>query len=116
MAGLHEAVRELDGPVAVDLHESPDHYLIVADLPGATESTTWIDSSTDSLTVRTRRDVGLQRDGTIVRQERPETLEFELPMPDDARADEADASLSRGVLEIRIPRGQSETDIPITGE
>ena len=116
MAEFHEAVREIGGSVAVDLHESEDAYLIVADLPGATEETTEIDATVEALRVRTHRGIDPPSGGMVIRQERPEVLEFELPMPGDAKAASAEASLAKGVLEIRIPRGPVETEIPITEE
>lgn len=116
MGGLHEAVRESNGPVAVDLHEAEDAYLIVADLPGATEKTTTIDATDERLQIVARRELQLPEAGSIIRQERPERLELELPMPAEAVPDEAEASLAKGVLEIRIPRGPSGTNIPITEE
>lgn len=116
MNRLREAARDLDGSVAVDLHEADEAYLLVVDVPGATEETTRINASKEAIRVTANRAFSIDDEAEVVRRERPEAFEFEFPIPADADGEEADASLARGILEIRIPRGSVGTDIPITEE
>lgn len=68
------------------------------------------------LVVEARRDKQLPAEFDYVREERPLFLDAEVPLPPDAVADEAEASMERGTLEIRLPKREaaSERTIPIT--
>lgn len=113
MVGLREAVRELPDPVAADLLENEEAYLLVIDLPGATPGDTDIATTDGTLAVRADRAGDPSAGADPVREERPATLDLDLPLPDDADAEAARASLADGVLEVTIPRGSAGISIPI---
>lgn len=116
MTELHKAVRDLPGPIAADLHEEEHSYLVVADVPGASLEGTHVDVTDEKIRVSAKRQLVDAEDATVVRRDRSEHLELELPVPADALEEAAEASLANGVLEIRLPRGAPGTDIPIVEE
>ena len=113
MVGLREAVQDLPDPAAADLFEHDDAYLLVIDLPGATAERTTIATTDGHITVRVERAVDVPDEAMALREERPDELHFDLPLPTDADADAARASLADGVLELTVPRATSGIAIPI---
>ncbi|WP_051472055.1 Hsp20/alpha crystallin family protein [Patulibacter minatonensis] len=90
----------------VDLHESEDGYVLLADLPGVSAEDVAIDVERNVLTLsgaRSRRSA--EQDKGLVRAERSYgSFRRQLTMPDGVDPDEIVASFDRGVLEIRIPK------------
>lgn len=118
MDALREALRELPEAVFADLFESDDAYLLVIDLPGATSETTDLRVEGGRLHVEARREKAVDDGFRYVREDRPLFLDADVPLPPDAEGDGADASMHRGVLEVRIPKraaGPGER-IPIADE
>ncbi|KTG29028.1 Hsp20/alpha crystallin family protein [Haloferax profundi] len=116
MSTLRDALSELPDAVFADLLESETSYLLVLDLPGVTAETADLKVEKGRLLVEARRDKQLPPEFDYVREERPLFLDAELPLPPDAVADDAEASMERGVLEIRLPKREAapERTIPIT--
>ncbi|WP_411964332.1 Hsp20/alpha crystallin family protein [Haloferax sp. YSMS24] len=116
MSTLRDALSELPDAVFADLLESESSYLLVLDLPGVTAETASLKVEKGRLVVEARREKQAPAAFDYVREERPLFLDAELPLPPDAVGDDAEASMDRGVLEIRIPKREaaSERTIPIT--
>ncbi|ADE02758.1 Hsp20/alpha crystallin family protein [Haloferax volcanii] len=116
MSALRDALSDLPDAVFADLLESETAYLLVLDLPGVTAETAELRIEKGRLVVEARRDKQLPAEFDYVREERPLFLDAEVPLPPDAVADEAEASMERGTLEIRLPKREaaSERTIPIT--
>lgn len=116
MSSLRDALSELPDAVFADLLESEEEYLLVLDLPGVTAETADLRVEKGRLVVEARRDKRLPAEFDYVREERPLFLDVELPLPPDAVGDDADATMTRGVLTIRVPKraAASERSIPIT--
>ncbi|ELK56182.1 Hsp20/alpha crystallin family protein [Haloferax volcanii] len=116
MSALRDALSDLPDAVFADLLESETSYLLVLDLPGVTAETAELRVEKGRLVVEARRDKQLPAEFDYVREERPLFLDAEVPLPPDAVADEAEASMERGTLEIRLPKREaaSERTIPIT--
>lgn len=112
MVALREALAELQAPVAADLFENDDAYLLVIDLPGATAEQTTISTANGHIQVEADRSVSAS-DATAVRTTRSSVVSFELPLPPDATGEAARASLADGVLELTIPREEPGVTIPI---
>lgn len=114
MQALREALRDLPGAAFADLLESEDAYLLVVDVPGAAPETTEVSVEGGRLQVTARRAEGAPEGFEYRRRERDDALSFELPLPPDATAEGAEATVERGVLELRLPReGSRETTIAI---
>ena len=116
MSTLRDALSELPDAVFADLLESETAYLLVLDLPGVTAETADLRVEKGRLVVEARRDKHLPPKFDYVREERPLFLDAELPLPPDAVGDDAEATMERGVLEVRLPKRAAapERTIPIT--
>ncbi len=115
MEAFREAVRDLPAPIAGDLFENEEAYLLVVDLPGAVPAATTVETADGQLRVRTDRSPRLSEGAVVMHDERPDELSFEVPLPADTAATGVEASLADGVLEVTIPRRTTGTSIPIEG-
>ncbi|WP_051472072.1 Hsp20/alpha crystallin family protein [Patulibacter minatonensis] len=89
----------------VDLHESEDGYVLLADLPGVSADDVAIDVERNVLTLSGARTRRSGQDTRLVRSERSYgSFRRQLTMPEGVDPDEIVASFDRGVLEIRIPK------------
>lgn len=113
MSELRDAVSSLSGAVSVDLFENDESYLLVIDLPGASAEETTVSTAEDTLHVRATRSLDITEEATVIEQHRAPRRSLDLPLPADADAENATASIADGVLEIRIPRTTPGTTIPI---
>jgi HSP20 family protein len=107
MSALRDALRELPEAVFADLLESDDAYLIVLDLPGVSGETADISIENNKLVIEARREKSLPPEFRYVREDRSLFLDAEIPLPPDATGADADATIDRGVLEIRLPKREA---------
>ena len=91
---------------AMDLVESPDHFVLRADLPGMSEDDVSIEFEDGTLTVAgERKSEHEEREEGFHRVERSfGAFSRSLTLPQGVDADAVTASFDRGVLEIRIPK------------
>ena len=117
MNALRDALRELPEAVFADLLESDDAYLLVLDVPGVTPETVEVSAASGRLHVEARRAKDLPSEFRYVEEERPLFLDADLPLAPDATGSGAEASLDRGVLEVRLPKQSAAPDrtIPVDG-
>lgn len=115
MSALREALGELPEAVFADLLESDDAYLVVMDVPGATAETVDARLSAGRLSIEARRAKDVPAEFEYVSEERSLFLDVDLPVPPDATAAEAEATVEKGVLELYLPKreAESETTIPV---
>jgi HSP20 family protein len=114
MQALREALRDLPDAAFADLLEADDEYLLVVDVPGATADSTDVRVEDGRLRVEALRQNPAPEGFEPVEEGREPALVFELPLPPDVSETGADASVERGVLELRLPRTEeSETTIHI---
>ncbi len=116
MSGLRDALRDLPAAVFADVLEHDDAYLVVIDLPGATAETVDIAVGNGRIAIEARRNKDVSREFRFLSEERSLFLDVDLPLPPDAMAQDADASLERGVLELEIPKysASKEAKIPVS--
>ena len=110
-------MRELPDAVFADLLESDDAYLLVVDLPGVAEGTVDVSVEDGRLQIEARREKDVPMEFSYLQEERSLFLDADLPLPPDATGAGAEATIDRGVLELRLPKRDAapEQDIPITG-
>lgn len=115
MSALRDALTELPEAVFGDLLERDEAYLLVIDLPGATAETTDITAEAHHVRIETRREKDVPEDFSYLQEDRSLFLDADLPLPPDAVGEDAEATIERGVLELRIPRRTTEegTTIPV---
>jgi HSP20 family protein len=115
MSALRDALRDLPDAVFADLLESDEGYVLVVDLPGATAETTEVLVEDGRIDIEGRREKAVPEGFEYVREDRPLFLDAELPLPSDADGAGADAEIDRGVLEISVPKRESDVSrtIPV---
>jgi HSP20 family molecular chaperone IbpA len=116
MEALRDALRELPEAVFADLLESDDAYLLVLDLPGVSAESTDVRAERGRLRIEARREKDLPPEYRYVDEDRSLFLDAEIPLPPDASDAGAEATVDRGVLEVRLPKRESapERTIPIS--
>ncbi|MCU1241237.1 MAG: heat shock protein Hsp20 [Candidatus Acidoferrum typicum] len=94
----------------VEVRQQGDNLLIRADLPGLSENDISVEVTDDGLVIQgERRREQTVEDGGIIRSERVYGRFYRLiPLPDDAKVEDAKANFQNGVLEITVPVPQSE--------
>lgn len=115
MSALREALGELPETVFADLLESDDAYLLVIDMPGATADTVDVQIASGRLEIEARREKDVPTEYQYVEEERALFLDTELPLPPDATGADAEGTVERGVLELRLPKAGAtpETSVPV---
>jgi len=101
---------------AVDIRENPDHFEIVADVPGVDPKAIEVHAENGVLTVKGERDVEKRenREG-YKRIERAHGSFFRrFTLPDTADTDKIAARCSNGVLSITIPKHEKVQPRKIT--
>jgi HSP20 family molecular chaperone IbpA len=115
MSALREALGSLPDAVFADVLESEEGYLLVLDLPGVTADTLDVTVEAGRLVIEGQRSKDVPREFRFVREDRSVFLDVELPLPPDATGQGAEGTVSRGVLELEIPKATAapSTTIPI---
>jgi HSP20 family protein len=94
----------------IEVRETKDAYVINADLPGLREDDVSIDVSGNRLTISGKREEEQRDEGerywAYERSYGSFTRSFTLP--EGISADQIDANLNNGVLEVRIPKAKAE--------
>lgn len=107
------------GDVPVDLRETGDGYVLVADLPGydpAAIDLTISDGQRVSLSASRERETETA-DGQFITHERHhETVSRTITLPEPVDEDATEAAYDAGVLTVRLPKREADeggTDIPV---
>lgn len=107
MSALRDALRDLPDAIFADLLESEDTYLVIVDLPGATGDSTDVTVEEGRVRIEASRQKDVPREFRYVQEERSLFLDAELPLPSDASGRDAEATVDRGVLELRLPKASA---------
>ena len=100
-------------PLAADVLESDDAYLVVFDAPGATGSDVQVRYANGSVLVRIDRFREFREGFEMVFPGRGLALDGEVELPEDALVDATEASATlrdSGSLEIRVPKRRDGGD------
>ncbi|WP_226007907.1 Hsp20/alpha crystallin family protein [Natrinema salinisoli] len=118
MSALRDALRDLSEDVFFDLLESEDAYLLVLDVPGVSAESLDLAIEDGRIFIDAHREKEPTGDYQYVEENRSLFRDVDLPLPEDASDASAEATVTRGVLELRLPkRGASgETTIDIVDE
>ena len=93
-------------PVAVpliDVLESPDEFVVVADLPGFEEEDITVQADDTTLVLRASREDDPGEEYQVRQAERPRRLERYVPLPPNGDVDGATATQDNGVCTVTIP-------------
>lgn len=105
---------------AVEVRESGNNIMVCADLPGINPSDVKIEADNNTLVIQGERKQEEHKEGEgFRRSERFYGTFFRaIPMPENAKLDNAKAEFRNGVLEITVPVDQAQSQrkqIPIQG-
>ena len=91
---------------SVDIEETPEEFVVRADLPGVAQKDVKVSLMGDTLTIRgERRTESASKDGSPHRLERSHgTFERSFSLGTPVRNDQVRAQVRDGVLEVRIPK------------
>lgn len=88
----------------VDIHETPDHFVIEADLPGYSKDDVDIDLDANVLTIAAERRVAENRGEARVSERSFERVERAFRLPDTVNSETVEASLDNGVLTVKLQK------------
>lgn len=113
-------VREMWAP-SIEVREKDNNLVISADLPGLNKEDVKIEATDEGLVIQgERKREEEKRERGLYRSERSYGRFYRLiPLPDEAKIEDAKAQFNNGVLEITIPVPESQRkmrQIPIEGE
>ncbi|HEX7084445.1 MAG TPA: Hsp20/alpha crystallin family protein [Gaiellaceae bacterium] len=91
---------------AVDLEEAEDAYIVEAELPGVKREDVEVELLGNELSIAGECKER-ERKGAVRRQgRRTGRFEYRLSLPHDVKGDNVEASLSEGVLTVRVPKAE----------
>lgn len=95
---------------ALDIQNKGDHYLVEAEIPGVEKKDISVEVKDDRLMVKGERKKDVTEKGeNYIRQERGYSSFYrEIPLPDDVLVDKVDATMTNGVLSIKLPKEEKE--------
>jgi HSP20 family protein len=106
--GRPAARASFDFVPVVDIEETPEQFVLSADLPGIAQKDVKVNVMGDTLTIRgERRQECRDKAGNWLRCERSHGMferSFTLGAP--VRADQVKATVKDGVLEVRVPKAE----------
>jgi HSP20 family protein len=94
----------------IEVRQQGDNLVIHADLPGLSENDVRVEATDDGLVIQgERRREQTVDEGGVIRTERVYGRFYRLiPLPDDAKVEDAKANFRNGVLEITVPVPESQ--------
>lgn len=95
---------------SIETFQRGDEYVIRVDVPGLSREDITVDLAGDAVTIsgERRQEKNEDRDGVHVSEVRYGTFVRVVPLPPNARTDDARATLRDGVLEIVVPASQEQ--------
>ena len=104
--GRSVARASFDYVPVVDIEETPEQFVLSADLPGVAQKDVKVHVMGDTLTIRgERKQEGSEKDGNWLRCERTYgTFERSFTLGAPVRADQVKANSKDGVLEVSVPK------------
>lgn len=106
-----QALSQQQHSPAVDVFEGPDEVLVLADLPGVDSDSIEVRANNSTISLSAERistDEEGQR-GTPIMSERGKVMQRQIQLPAECNVDDASASWDNGVVEITLPKIESES-------
>lgn len=93
---------------SVDVSETDSHVIVTADVPGVSSDDLDVTITDDSLTIRgeVRQEQDTSQRGFRRTERRYGAFHRVIPFPVTVKHEEASASCSNGVLEVRVPKAE----------
>jgi HSP20 family protein len=106
-AGLRADIEPVFSP-AIDIEETPEEFVVRADLPGLSQKDVKVSLMGDTLTLRgERRQESAHKEGNLHRVERLfGSFERSFTLGTPVRNDKVNATYRDGVLEVHVPKAE----------
>jgi len=103
--GLFGAQRDFP---PVNLHETPDDYVVTAEVPGVKAEDIDITVVGDSLTIKGKREADVDRDKVSCHRQERDFGSFArtLALPAAIAGDKVEATYVNGVLQVKLPKAE----------
>lgn len=92
----------------VDVIESENELIVFMDTPGFDKEEIDIEADEHSLILTAERSPESEEDHQFLQQERPTTIQREIPLPSEVKIDEAEATYDKGVTRIALPKHEED--------
>lgn len=92
----------------VDVIGSENELIVLMDTPGFEKDEIDIEADEHSLILTAERSPDTEEDHQFVQQERPTTIQREIPLSAEVEINEAEATYEKGVTRITIPRHEED--------
>lgn len=92
----------------VDMIEAESELIVFVDTPGFEKEEIEIKADEHSLILTAERAPEIGEDQQIIQQERPTTIQREIPLPTEVDIDEAEATYDNGVSRITLPKHERD--------
>jgi HSP20 family protein len=103
--------KDFDWMPQVEVMKSNGDFMVKADLPGLTKDNVKVELTDEALTISgERKEEKEEKDKDFYRSERSYGRFFrQIPLPEGAKTDKANATFTNGVLEVKIPVAKMES-------
>jgi len=110
-----EAEKEFLYPVQVSMEETETEFVIRAEAPGFTASDLEVSVEPRRVTIAGKRESKKEtkEDGALYTEESSNELFRAIELPSEVTTTKVSATLKEGVLDIQIPKAQSEKSVPV---
>ena len=95
--------------IKLDVEETPEHYLVKADMPGVTREDIRVDVDGNMVTIaaEVRREKKEEKEGKVLRSERYHgTMSRSFTLPVDVEFAKVEARYADGVLKLTLPKAR----------
>jgi HSP20 family protein len=103
--------KDFDWMPQVEVMKSNGDFMVKADLPGLTKDNVKVELTDEALTISgERKEEKEEKEKDFYRSERSYGRFFrQIPLPEGAKTDKANATFTNGVLEVKIPVAKMES-------
>ena len=112
------AERELLKPIALEVQDKKEEFLVKAEIPGFEAKDIDIQVDGSRLVIKghhdTNKEIREQDSKTVFTERRATDVYRMIDLGTPVLADRANADLKNGVLELRLPKGAKATNIKVT--
>lgn len=90
---------------SIDVYDTPDEFVLVAEIPGVNPSTLDLAVTGNVLTLRGVKEAAdLPEPAVVLRERRLGGFNRQLTLPNEVDFDKAHAEVNHGVLKVRLPK------------
>ena len=110
-----QAERQLLKPIAVELKENGDQFIVTAEVPGfaAKQLAIHINGSRLVIEGNSQRDERKQNGKTVYSERESQQIYRSIELPGPVLADKASAEVKNGILELKLPKAEKASQVKV---